>query len=416
VESLQGPLAAPVGPAEQPWVAYAVAKNVASAIQWFHQGEPPPATLTLAEIFAAYRDGDAQAFNAAVAAYEQRLADKPPEGLSLPIARFEAYFNRFAPFYNSMPLYVLALVLTIIGWLVAVASPRWSALLRSSAFWLIVLTFAVHTFALAARVVISGRPPVTNLYSSAVFIGWGCVAIGLLMEVVFRLGIGNFVSAATGIGTLIIAHFLAADGDTIKVLQAVLDTQFWLTVHVLTITLGYSAMFLAGLVGLASIGCRLVESVFPSSSDDLERNLDSMIYGSICFAAVFSLVGTVLGGLWADDSWGRFWGWDPKENGALIIVLWAALVLHVRVARMAGRRGMAILAVGGNIITSWSWFGVNELGIGLHAYGFTEGVAGALLMFWVSQLVVIGLAMLPILAGWLFARRPKALNAETQAG
>jgi len=92
-----------------------------------------------------------------------------------------------------------------------------------------------------------------------------------------------------------------------------------------------------------------------------------MIYGSICFAAFFSLVGTVLGGLWADDSWGRFWGWDPKENGALVIVLWTALVLHARAARLVRQRGMAVLAVGGNIVTSWSWFGVNQLGVGLHA-------------------------------------------------
>jgi hypothetical protein len=139
----------------------------------------------------------------------------------------------------------------------------------------------------------------------------------------------------------------------------------------------------------------------------VEQNLGSMIYGSICFAAFFSLIGTVLGGLWADDSWGRFWGWDPKENGALIIVLWTALVLHARSARMAGQRGMAILAVGGNIVTSWSWFGVNELGVGLHAYGFTEGVASTLLIFWISQLAVIGLAILPMLPAWLFVRRPK---------
>ncbi len=136
---------------------------------------------------------------------------------------------------------------------------------------------------------------------------------------------------------------------------------------------------------------------WPHLSSDTERILDSMIYGSICFAAVFSLVGTVLGGLWADDSWGRFWGWDPKENGALIIVLWTVLVLHARWSRLVEQRGMAILAVGGNIVTSWSWFGVNELGVGLHAYGSAEGVGRSLLIFWMTQLVVIGLALLPML-------------------
>jgi ABC-type transport system involved in cytochrome c biogenesis permease subunit len=406
LESRQPPLAAPAGPAEQPWLAYAAARNDAFAIEWSHQGEPAPATMKLAAIFDAYRQGRVQAFNEAVGDYETWLADAPPAGLNLPITRFEAYFNHFAPFYHLIYLYVGALVLTVVAWLVAMASPRWSALLRSSAFWLIVLTFTVHTFALAARVVISGRPPVTNLYSSAVFMGWGCVAIGLLLELVFRLGIGNFVSVAAGIGTLIIAHFLAADGDTIKVLQAVLDTQFWLTVHVLAIMLGYSAMFLAGLLGLASIACSLGRRLDPPSLSAVERILDSMIYGVTCFAALFSLVGTVLGGLWADYSWGRFWGWDPKENGALIIVLWTAVVLHARASRMVGPRGMAILAVGGIIITSWSWFGVNELGVGLHSYGFTEGVAAVLQIVWISSLAIMGVAAAPILAEGLFARRP----------
>jgi ABC-type transport system involved in cytochrome c biogenesis permease subunit len=408
LESMQPPLASPAGPAGQPWLAYAAARNDAYVIQ-LRKGAPALATMKLAAIFEAYRQGSVPAFNEAVAEYETLLAEKPPAGLNLPITRFEAYINRFAPFYNSIPMYALALILTVGAWLVAAMSPRWSALLRSSAFWLIVMTFTVHTFALAARVAISGRPPVTNLYSSAVFIGWGCVAIGLLMEIVFRLGIGNFVSAVAGIGTLIIAHLLATDGDTIRVLQAVLDTQFWLTVHVLTITLGYSAMFLAGLLGLAAIACMFGNRFSPSSLSSTEQHLGSMIYGSICFAAFFSLVGTVLGGLWADDSWGRFWGWDPKENGALIIVLWTALVLHVRSARMAGQRGMAILAIAGNIVTSWSWFGVNELGVGLHAYGSAGGVASALLIFWTSQLVIIGLAILPMLLSWLFVRRRRSV-------
>lgn len=431
LQSMRLPLAAPAGPPEQPWLAYAASRNDAYADELMHKGEPPAATMKLAAIFEAYGRDDVQAFNQALADYERLLADEPPVGLDMGITRFEAYFNHFAPFYNSIPLYFLALVLTVFAWLAKAMSPRLSALLRSSAFWLIVITFAVHTFALGARVVISGRPPVTNLYSSAVFIGWGCVAVGLIMEVMFRLGIGNFVSAVAGIGTLIIAHLLAADGDTIKVLQAVLDTQFWLTVHVLTITLGYSAMFLAGLLGLASIGFVLGKTaVFsadhllrmrrgrrlpsdwlsPSNPSSTERILDSMIYGSICFAAFFSLVGTVLGGLWADDSWGRFWGWDPKENGALMIVLWTALVLHARSARLVKLRGMAVLAVGGNIVTSWSWFGVNELGVGLHAYGFTEGVARTLLLFWASQLVVIGLAVVLMLTAWR-TRRPVAAIA-----
>ena len=428
------PLAAPVGPSDQPWQAYASAKNEAYTTHYLMQKELVPALAKLEAIFKAYEDDDRATFNQTVADYKQHLADEPPPGLDNRITSFEAHFNRIAPFYHAIPLYVAALVLTALAWLSWVAWPRFSALLRSSTFWLIVLAFAIHTLALVARVVISGNSPVTNLYSSAVFVGWGFVAVALLLEYMFRLGIGNLVASIAGIGTLIIAHILAADGDTIRVLPAVLDTQFWLTVHVLTVTLGYSATFLAGSLGLVLIGYALGKAVVfavdylakpfgggwlpgdwlsPSRRSEVERILGVMIYGTVCFAAFFSLVGTVLGGLWADDSWGRFWGWDPKENGALMVVLWNVLVLHARWARMVKERGLALLVIGGNIVTAWSWFGVNELNVGLHTYGFTEGAAGALWMFWISQLVIIGLGVLALFVRSTFSRRPVPVEASS---
>src|SRR5439155_1777275 len=114
-----------------------------------------------------------------------------------------------------------------------------------------------------------------------------------------------------------------------------------------------------------------------------------------CFALLLSFFGTVLGGLWADDSWGRFWGWDPKENGALIIVLWNAFILHARWDGIAKERGLAVLAVVGNIVTTWSWFGTNQLGVGLHSYGFTKGVLEALAITVGVHLVIVGLGSLP---------------------
>ena len=127
-----------------------------------------------------------------------------------------------------------------------------------------------------------------------------------------------------------------------------------------------------------------------------------IIYGVTCFAILFSFFGTVLGGLWADDSWGRFWGWDPKENGALIIVMWNALILHARWDKMIADRGLAVLAIGGNIVTSWSFFGVNQLGIGLHSYGFTSGVAIALDLFALSQLILIAIGCISVRKWWSF--------------
>ena len=125
-------------------------------------------------------------------------------------------------------------------------------------------------------------------------------------------------------------------------------------------------------------------------------SLAKMVYGIVCFATLFSFVGTVLGGIWADQSWGRFWGWDPKENGALIIVIWNAIILHARWGGMVKQRGLMCLAVGGNIVVGWSWFGVNMLGVGLHSYGFTDAAFWSLTAFVISQLVVIALANLPL--------------------
>jgi hypothetical protein len=120
-----------------------------------------------------------------------------------------------------------------------------------------------------------------------------------------------------------------------------------------------------------------------------------MVYGVVCFATLLSFVGTVLGGIWADQSWGRFWGWDPKENGAVLIVLWNSLILHARWAGLVKDRGVAVLAIFGNCITAWSWFGTNQLSIGLHAYGFDSRLADGCFDFWLSQFFILALGLIP---------------------
>jgi ABC-type transport system involved in cytochrome c biogenesis permease subunit len=176
---------------------------------------------------------------------------------------------------------------------------------------------------------------------------------------------------------------------------------------VVCITEGYTSTYVAGLLGIVYI---LRGVCTPSLTDSVGKNLARAIYGTTCTAMFFSFVGTVLGGLWADDSWGRFWGWDPKENGALIIVLWNALVLHARWGGMIKDRGLAVLAVLGNITVSWSWFGVNELGVGLHSYGFTEGVMLALGIFCVSQLAIAAAGCLPKRLWWSHVAAARRLD------
>jgi hypothetical protein len=176
------------------------------------------ATAAMTAIFSAYASADASKFNGELHGYQAALAANTPADLDLAKTKFEAFFNHFAPFYHASVMYLLAFVLAAISWL------GWSKPLSRAAFWLILLTLGVHTFALVARIYISGRPPVTNLYSSAVFIGWGCVVLGVILERIYRVGIGNLICSVMGFATLLIAHFLAGDGETFAVLQAVLDT------------------------------------------------------------------------------------------------------------------------------------------------------------------------------------------------
>jgi ABC-type transport system involved in cytochrome c biogenesis permease subunit len=256
-----------------------------------------------------------------------------------------------------------------------------------------VIALLVHTYGLLARMYISGRPPVTNLYSSAVFIGFGAAIICLILEFIFRNGVGCLTAALLGIGTMLIAQALdVRDADTMAQLQAVLDTNWWLATHVVIITLGYSAAFMAGIVAVVFI----IRGLFSRDLDANQRKeMYRMAYGIVCFAMFASFVGTILGGIWADQSWGRFWGWDPKENGAILIVLWNAVILHARWGGIVKERGFMVLCVGGIIITGWSWFGTNLMGIGLHAYGFIDGGVAALLLSWLASAMIIGAGMLP---------------------
>jgi ABC-type transport system involved in cytochrome c biogenesis permease subunit len=349
-------------------------------------GEISPPAQAYAAMVTGYRSDSPADFNQAVAAYRLWLAAgfAPQAGK----AGQEFFYNNFQPFYKALVIYVLALLLALCSWFISGISE----LLRRSAFYLIGLAWVIHTFGLIFRMYLEGRPPVTNLYSSAIFIGWGAVILGMVLEKIYRDGIGCVVAAFAGFVTQIIAHNLAMGGDTMEMMRAVLDTNFWLATHVVVVTLGYASTFVAGFLAIIYI----LRGVFTNTlSPETAKSLARMVYGIVCFATLFSFVGTVLGGIWADQSWGRFWGWDPKENGALLIVLWNATILHARWGGLVRERGLMNLAVVGNIVTSWSWFGVNMLGIGLHSYGFTDAAFRWLMLFVGSQLVLILLGLLP---------------------
>ena len=183
--------------------------------------------------------------------------------------------------------------------------------------------------------------------------------------------------------------------DTITQLVAVLDTNFWLATHVTIINIGYAAGLVSALIGMLYLGGRFILNLAGNDAKDFFKLLTRMNYGVVCFCLFFSLIGTVLGGIWANYSWGRFWGWDPKENGALMIVIMGAIYLHARWGGICKERGLMALAIWGNIITAWSWFGTNMLPVGLHSYGRMDSAYAWLIGFVILQLVLTATALLP---------------------
>jgi ABC-type transport system involved in cytochrome c biogenesis permease subunit len=389
-------LVPPAGASPEAW------KNAGEALG--ATGQPPASLAAWAKLGEAWAAQDATAFNAAVEVLQRSTAAARPGMLEQ--VGHEIVFNRAQPFYVGMVIYVLAL-------LVLFASLLWKPLLlQPAAFGLLAAGALVHTLGLVSRIVLQGRPPVTNLYSSAVFVGWAAVMVAIVLERIYRRGFGTAVAAASGFASLIVAHHLSGDGDTMEMMRAVLDSNFWLATHVTTITIGYSGTFLAGAI---AIGYTLRRQIVKKPDPSTSKVLAGMAYGVICFALLFSFVGTVLGGIWADQSWGRFWGWDPKENGALLIVLWNAIILHSRWGGFVREKGIMAMAIFGNVITSLSWFGVNMLGVGLHSYGFMDSAFWALSGFIASQMALMAVCLAPA-RFWARALAPAREKAPRKGG
>ncbi len=303
------------------------------------------------------------------------------------IVQLEYVFNVINPFIVSLFLYLLVVLLVFLSRFFGL---NYGQVLIKDA-WLLSLVF--HSFGLISRIIILGRPPVINLYSSAIFIAYVVSVIGYLMyhkrPYLFYAGYTSVLSLLT----LIVAYHLSLSGDTLVVMQAVLNSNFWLSTHVVSMTIGYAIILMAGFFAISYI---LMGTLTRLLTTDFETKLAKLVYVFLMISLFFNFLGTVLGGIWADQSWGRFWGWDPKENGAIMIVLWVAIILHLKWGKLLSNRWLMILTVFSNIVTVWSWKGTNMLGIGLHSYGFTEKTFYWLMIFFVTQIAIMFLAMIPL--------------------
>jgi ABC-type transport system involved in cytochrome c biogenesis permease subunit len=292
----------------------------------------------------------------------------------------EYLYNRAHFFIWSLAFYIAALLA-----LLAVGAGGPVIFYRAS-FALLAAGALLHFTGLALRVFIMARPPVGTLYESVIFVGLIVVGGALIIEARTKQGIGLAIGALAGSVLQFIAMKYADDGDSMGMLVAVLNTNFWLATHVVAITIGYGCCIVAGL--LAHLW--LAQKIFmPDDRRRQELTAKSML-GASLVALLFAMTGTILGGIWADQSWGRFWGWDPKENGALLIVLWLLWLLHGRLSGLLKPLPFALGMALTTVIVALSWFGVNLLGVGLHSYGFTSGIAVNLALFVAAELAIVG--------------------------
>ncbi|MFC7335779.1 cytochrome c biogenesis protein [Haloferula chungangensis] len=299
--------------------------------------------------------------------------------------------------YYKMNWFLYALVFFLMGTVLAIGMWMTGRTLAGTIFtwsvWATTLCGLVFVIIpIVKRCIIMQRPPVGNLYDTIIFICAAVIILGALIELLTKRRFALGALPIAGVMLILLARmFEVGDAkDHMDPLVAVLRSNYWLTTHVICITLGYAGGLVTALLGMIYVllrGLRL-----DGGDKDLRRSLTRAVYGMVCLTLFLSLVGTVLGGIWANDSWGRFWGWDPKENGALLIVLMNLAILHARLGGFLREWGIHLAAIFMAAVVTFSWWGVNLLGTGLHSYGFAEGGQYIWLLYGlVALLIVFGL-------------------------
>ncbi|WP_413561150.1 cytochrome c biogenesis protein [Bdellovibrio sp. HCB209] len=278
----------------------------------------------------------------------------------------EVHYNDFHPFRWAYVLYILAAIVLLLVWALSKES------LVKTAWVFIALGFILHTYGFGLRMYIMERAPVSNMYETVIWVSWGTILFAGILELIYKFRSILFAGTLVAAFSLVIADFAPAVLDpTLQPLEPVLRSNYWLTIHVMTITISYAAFFLA--FGLGDLGLFYYLRGEEKHHEKI-RAIVTAIYRSMQIGVAFLAPGIILGGIWADYSWGRFWGWDPKETWALIALLGYLAVLHARYAGMIKNFGMVVTAIITFSLVIMAWYGVNfVLGAGLHSYGFGAG-------------------------------------------
>ncbi len=350
------------------------------AAAWSPLGPSDPA---LAKLRAGFSGNNQSEFNAGIELLRKEQAAENP--------RFQADPDKIAieTFYQRLHPFRWAWILYLGAGLSLLALAGRAARIGYIAAWALALAgLGMQVLGFVCRILISDRAPVTNMYESVIWVAFGTILFAMIFEAIHRCRYFLLGAIPVAVVSLILADTQPVIlNPAIHPLVPVLADNFWLTTHVLTITLSYAAFALALGVGHIALG-QVIFGKKPAPA------LYNYLYRSLQVGVLLLAVGTILGGVWANYSWGRFWDWDPKETWALIALLGYLIVLHGRIAGKWGGFGMAVGAVLAFQSIIMAWYGVNFiLGVGLHSYGFGTGGFPLAVGFVIAEVAFVALAV-----------------------
>jgi len=356
--------------------------------KYYSEAQFSPVQTELQTLATGYVNGDGFSFSRAANQLRENL-----RGLSPSIypqerqLRLEYFYNHFEAFYRAIWCYGIAFVLLLIAHLrrsaahkasatpvaasLREANPRKGRTLRYIGVAVALLGLVFQASGIVMRCMIAGRPPVTNMYESIIWVSFAVSFFGMIFFMRYRATVYLLAALPVTLTALLLVHQMPiAMPSSIDPLVPVLRDNFWLTIHVLTITLSYAAFALA--MGFGHI--LLWRYARNPAAARADAPMHFWLYRVLQLGVLLLAAGTILGGVWANYSWGRFWGWDPKETWALIALLCYILTLHGRLAGWWTQFGLAVASVVCFLAVLMAWYGVNfVLGKGLHSYGFGIG-------------------------------------------
>jgi cytochrome c-type biogenesis protein CcsB len=354
---------------------------------YYRKTQFDPIETQLQTMATAYVHGDSFQFSRAANQLREGLRGLSPKIYPAESElRLEYFYNHFEGFYRAAWCYGLALVI-----LIAAQLRQRAGALRSIGVAIAIFGLLFHASAIAMRCVIAGRPPVTNMYESIIWVSFAVSFFGMIFFARYRTPVYLLAALPVTLVALLLVHQMPiAMPSSIDPLVPVLRDNFWLTIHVLTITLSYAAFALA--MGFGHI--LLFRYARNPRSARVDQPMHFWLYRVLQLGVILLAAGTILGGVWANYSWGRFWGWDPKETWALIALLCYILTLHGRLAGWWTQFGLVVASVVCFLAVLMAWYGVNfVLGKGLHSYGFGIGGETYVATFVIADLLFVGFAI-----------------------